>query len=583
MSFCFRRLLVRRTSALMLLQVTIFLSSAHAVDNEGFTAITGKIERYIDANPDVRIDIAIVHQDNMVLDSAFRETSDSNDEGARSLFRIGSVTKLFTALAVMKLEDDGLIDIDQPVFAYLPRFSVKRRFSDSNPVTIRHLLTHHSGLPTNILKGQWSNDHFTTIIEQLRNEYLTYPPNFVYSYSNIGYSLLGAMIEEVSGQSYESYITENIIRPLGMKDTAFWSGTMPPPNLVTPADTKQVQGILPIRDTPAMGLYSSAKDMARFLIMLVNQGKYDGRQIAHPVILDQMMERSNEDVTLDYDHEVGIGLVLNHCSFKQTGLILEHGGQTMHYSSYFIAVPELDIAVIVLSNSRDSKGFIHEIASQLIKATLDRYHPDLNRQPEKMIAGNPDTKSDQASDIEIGKSSSYLTSSGLLTFQIDEDEKCACIKDKRFDLIPMPDGWYAISSSNDDKKLEFSPQKVNGKKVLAARKLGRAQRIGEYIPDKGIPTTWQQRLGDYQIENPDPDFPVQDVCLIEEDNMLFLSYRMPLLTNKRIDIPLTPIDDTQAITTGLGRGRGETVLMEQTNEGEYLLYSGYLAKRIENQ
>ena len=586
MHFRFRWSLARKTSAILMLQMIIGQFPVNAASKIDFPDIAAKLERYIDANPAVRMDIAVVHLDKVVVESSFgNQHASVDDEHLHSMYRIGSITKIFTALAVMKLEDDGLIDIDQPVFAYLPRFSVKRRFSDTNPVTIRHLLTHHSGLPTNILKGQWSNNHFTTVVEQLRNEYMTYPPEFVYSYSNIGYSLLGAMIEEVSGQTYESFIEENILQPLGMQKTTFRANHIPSHELVLPGDRKETIDILPIRDTPAMGLYSSAKDMARFLSMLVNQGVYGGKQIIHPVALEQMMERNNEDVTLDYDHQVGIGLVLNHCSFKQGGHILEHGGQTMHYASYFIAVPEYGIAAIVLSNSSKSKKFIHEVTSELIAASLQKYYPDMNKKTPLIMADKSNQHDDSAVDYQTGKPATYLTNSGLLIFQVDESDQCACIKDKRFDLVPVPDGWYAIKKKDGsprDDSLEFSPQKIDGQQVLAVRKLDRAQRVGEYIPEKEIPSSWQERLGDYQVENPDPDFPVRDVCLVKEDNILFLSYRMPLLTDKRIDIPLTPLDETQAITTGLGRGRGETLLVERTAEGEYLLFSGYLVKKIEN-
>ena len=87
-------------------------------------------------------------------------------------------------------------------------------------------------------------------------------------------------------------------------------------------------------------------------------------------------------------------------------------------------------------------------------------------------------------------------------------------------------------------------------------------------------------LGDYQVENPDAAFPFEKVRLIEEDNLMYLSYRMPLLSDKQITLPLTALDNNQAITTGLGRGRGETLLAKQTAEGEFLLYSGYLVKKV---
>jgi CubicO group peptidase (beta-lactamase class C family) len=546
----------------------------------GIDKVIAKIDAYIDANPTTSIDVALVHQGKPVYKSHFvhAEKALTQDHGA--VYRVGSITKIFTALAVMQLEDKGLIDIDQPVFAYLPRFFVKRRFSNVSPITIRHLLTHHSGLPTNIVKGQWSNDHFTTVIEQLRNEHISYPPDFVYAYSNIGYSLLGALIEEVTGQSYEAYVKENILQPLDMSNSFFWSGSLPPPTLVMPDREKSASDILPVRDIPAIGLYSDAADMARFLTMIVNYGRFEDRQIMHPVVLEQMMERDNADVALDYDHQVGIGLLLNHCAFSQAHKVIEHGGQTMHYTSHFVAVPEYGIAAVVLSNSSKAKGFVHAAARDMVAAALDQLYPGAEKKQAIFVAG--ESEKEERKVVGTENRAKYLTTSGLLTLQVDESDMCACVTGKRFDLVPVPEGWYGVmdQESATIADVEFSPQEVRGKKVLAARKDGREERIGEYVPDDGIPPLWRKRIGDYKVENPDPDFPFSDVCLFEEDNMLFFSYRMPLLSDKRIDLPLTVLDDSQAITTGLGRGRGETLLAEQTEEGEYLLYSGYLVKRI---
>ena len=467
------------------------------------------------------------------------------------------------------------------MYAYLPRFSVKRRFSDPTPVTIRHLLTHHSGLPTNVVKGQWSQAHFSTVVEQLRNEHLSYPPDFVFAYSNIGYSLLGAVIEEVSGQSYESYVTENILQPLGMSNSVFLREGVDDGRLVMPAGLDEADRLLPIRDTPAMGLYSNSADMAKLMTMLVNGGRYQQYQVIHPAVLEEMMERNNEHVLLDYDHHDGLGFVLNHCEFDQAGVVVEHGGQTMYYTSHFIAVPEYRVAAIVLSNSSRDKKIAHVLARDMVATVLDQHFPQTGKKPlQPVVAGEEEAKPQVGATTTRTK---YLTKSGLLTLQVDEADMCACMHGKRYDLVPAPgDGWYWLATKGGSERiadLAVSPQEVDGQSVLAARKGVREDRLGEYVPETAIPTSWRERLGDYQVINPDPEFPLEDVCLMEEDNTLFFSYRMPLLSSKRIDIPLTVLDSDQAVTTGLGRGRGETLLVEHTDEGEYLLYSGYLVKK----
>ena len=544
-----------------------------------FPSINSKINRFLENNPDVSLGVALVHGDRIEWLGNYDRSGNS-----AKVYRVGSLAKVVTALAVMRLADQSLIDIDQPIFAYLPRFSVKRRFSDVTPITVRHLLSHHSGLPTNIVKGQWSDAHFSTVVEQLRSEFLTYPPDFVRSYSNIGYNLLGLLIEEVSGQSYESYVQENIFQPLEMHHSSFDPRTVTREDFVGPAVVNSKQPLLPIRDVPAMGMYSSAEDLARLIMMLGSHGSYRGKRVFHSAVLEEMMERNNEDVMLDYDLQDGLGLRLNHCVLDHPGDVVEHGGHTMHYASHFVAVPRYGVGAVVISNSRSAKHFVHTLARDLVAAALDKHYPD-EKKPQSTairIAGKSGSNEIKSVSSLYAK---YLTKSGLLTLHVDESDMCACIDEKRLDLVPMPDGWYGVRNRKknpNEKSIELSQQEVDGQVVLAMRKGDREQRLGEYIPEEGIPAVWRNRLGHYQVENPDAEFPFSEVGLLEEDNLMFLSYRMPLLSDKLIQLPLTPLDDQQAITTGLGRGRGETVLAKQTAEGEYLLYSGYLIKKLTN-
>jgi len=554
--------------------------STYPPPDSQYSNIHKKVIDYVGAHPDVSLSLALVRGDDMEWVSSYQTVDDS-----KNIYRVGSIAKVFTALAVMQLEDQELIDIDQPVFAYLPRFSVKRRFSNVRPITIRHLLTHHSGLPTNIVKGQWSHAHFSTVVEQLRNEYMSYPPEFVRAYSNIGYTLLGALIEEVTGQDYRSYIEDHIFTPLEMDDSGFDSGVIEQKNFIWPKGEKNSQSLLPIRDVPALGLYTTAEDMSKFISMLSNKGRFKGKDFIHHSILEEMMERNNAHVTLDYDQQAGIGLLLNHCVLGYPGDVVEHGGYTMHYASHFVSVPDYGIGAIVLSNSRAAKNFVHTLARDLVASALQKYYPEDKLKPNHNSDAFLSGKRDGGSDVPgTGRThGKYLTKSGLLTLQVDESDMCACVGTKRLDLVPMPDGWYGVKNQKKDASqtsIEFSPQEVEGQAVLAIRKGDREQRLGEYIPEGRIPSKWKERLGDYKVENPDPEFPLNEVSLIEEDNLMYLSYRMPLLSDKRIEIPLTALDDGQAITTGMGRGRGETVLAKQTSEGEYLLYSGYLIKKV---
>ncbi|MBK8278399.1 MAG: beta-lactamase family protein [Nitrospira sp.] len=112
---------------------------------------------------------------------------------------------------MMHLVERRLIDLDQPLTTYLPEFSFKTRFPDAPPITIRHLLTHHSGLPRDILRGMWAPhpQPYATVLDDLRTSYVLSPPNQIFSYSNLGMTILGHVIERVSGMTYATYVTRD--------------------------------------------------------------------------------------------------------------------------------------------------------------------------------------------------------------------------------------------------------------------------------------------------------------------------------------------------------------------------------------
>ena len=142
-----------------------------------------------------------------------------------SLFYVGSVSKLFTGIAIMQLVEQGRIDLDAPLSNYIPDFGYKTHFPDAGAITVRTLMTHQSGLVGDIFKG-WASargpeHHFRELVDILRDEYLAYPPRYISSYSNCAVALLGVVIEEVSGVEVKTYVRNNICRPIGMMASNF--------------------------------------------------------------------------------------------------------------------------------------------------------------------------------------------------------------------------------------------------------------------------------------------------------------------------------------------------------------------------
>ena len=146
--------------------------------------------------------IALVVGDSIVWSEGFGYADAENKIEAtpETQYRVGSVTKLFTGIAVMQLNEKSLINIDEPVHKFFPEFNIKSRFGSIDEITHRNVMTHTAGLPCDIMRGFVSTEpeSYMKEIEYLNKEYTIYAPNTVHAYSNPGYNLLGCMVEEVS-------------------------------------------------------------------------------------------------------------------------------------------------------------------------------------------------------------------------------------------------------------------------------------------------------------------------------------------------------------------------------------------------
>jgi len=532
--------------------------------------------------------IAIRGQDTLWTEGfGYADKSGRRPATPRTLYRAGSLAKPLTAIAVMQLEATGKIDIDRPIKSYLPQLSIRSRFDTPlERLTVRSILTHHSGLPADLNKGMWSTEPFTSVATRLSEEYLAFPPNTVFSYSNLGYTLLGHMVERVSGLPYCDYMERKLFERWNMRHTGM--------RLRTGAETLLAKGyrdgkefqLLPIRDLPAQGLYTSAEDLGIFMRALLSPhaGKH---QTALPEkALQEMFEPQNLDVPLDLDVILGLGWFLEQGSIPGAGRVIRHGGTTLAFSSELILLPDQDLGVAVLANSQDSRAIVARLAEEILTRLLQQ--DAAHTPPSKSLRVQIERDIEEAQLAEMA--GSYATDFGLIAIRPENEELCACIVDKTFEVIPYPDGWFGISKGATAKlpstlgplgDLRFQTQVIDEREVLVAENGDRQTVLGEKIPVEPVPEAWVARAGDYELLNPDKDFPLTEPRLQvrETDGQLCMSYKMPLLSDRRIQVPLRPISDSEAIILGLGRTRGETLRAIQVDGEEHLRYSGFVGRK----
>lgn len=297
-----------------------------------------------------------------------------------TIFGIGSVTKSFTCMAIMQLVDEGRLSVDDPVVRYLPEFSVPNR-AYRDAITIHHFMTHTSGLPplpslgyalarslerdpqAARLRGHRHVQNPPVIIdtaEQLlefiaQHDFeLLGPPGAVFSYSNDAYALLGTIIERVSGQRYEDFVTRRILEPLGMTRSTFDAGALATMEPVTtlyaqsPGDD-QVFAAPVWWDAPAMTaagfLRSTVQDLLKYMEVYRRNGTVNGERILSPGSVARM---TRPYVRFAPGQYYGYGLMV---APNYRGLTLvEHGGNIKGVAAWVGVVPEADVTAAVLLN-----------------------------------------------------------------------------------------------------------------------------------------------------------------------------------------------------------------------------------------
>ncbi|MDJ0834751.1 MAG: serine hydrolase domain-containing protein, partial [Gammaproteobacteria bacterium] len=545
------------------------LPSQHA---QILAGVEAQLQSLIDNKSLDGISIGIVDRSGLIWQRGlgFANRATRSKAGANTVYRAGSLSKLLTATAMLQLEEQGIIDIDQAVSAYIPRFHYKSRFAEPGVITSRHLLTHLSGLPANINKGHWTEERFSHLVERLRSEYTSYPTDFILNYSNVGYSLLGTLIEENTGYLFEDYMQKHIFDPLGMSQSSFHPYGNTSDHAAIGYNRRVAQNNLPIRDIPALGLNTSLQDLARFVAALLNQGSYQDQQILDPASVASMFEIHNEHVELDFDQHIGLPWFIHQTQTDPALTLAEHGGTTINYSSQVAVSPQHQLGIIVLTNTSQANSTINPLA----KDTLSQL---ISNQPAQVISYLPQQL--QNPHVVTGSGTNrYIARSGIVELDMQASQLCECQTNRKLNLVPLPDGWFGLSPDNQQITGKISQQVVAGNEVIVMERHGVQQRIGSRYQETDNLFNWQQHFGDYEIVNPDENFPVTDVGIFAEDDMTYLHYRMPRLSDKLIVLPITPVSAQEAITEGLGRSKGETVYSLDIDGHKHLIYSGYIAR-----
>ena len=303
---------------------------------------------------------AIIYDQSTIWADSYGYANQEQESPATSqtLYSVASITKPVTATLMMHLRDAGKLQLDDPLEKHLPGFKVKSRLSNIRPPTLRQVAAHVSGLPAEApldYRETWNWPSIEEVLESIKDLELIAPPQTKLQYSNLGYALLGHVLERISGRSYAEYVKECIFQPLGMKNSTFedlW-GCQNNPQVAlgyTGDEGELAAPYIPPWDSfrafiPVGGLWSTAEDLARFVSFQFSEGAVGGKQVLSYSTLKEM--HAPVFVLPDWSGGLAIGWsvgpVANHTTVR-------FEGSNAGYHARIQFVPALKIGVVILTN-----------------------------------------------------------------------------------------------------------------------------------------------------------------------------------------------------------------------------------------
>lgn len=304
------------------------------------------------------VSIGLVHDQQLLWTRGFgyRDVERGSPATPQTIYRIASITKTFTATAIMQLRDAGALQLDDPLAKHLPWFEYQNRFPEAPVITIRHLLTHTSGLPREADFPYWTDHRFPTreeMIEALKSQESVFAPETEYKYSNLALALAGEVVAAVSGEPYADYIQRHILDPLGMASTFVRTDDIDRGRLATGYEIRRPDGTQPVAPEtdsqglmPAANMSSTVEDLARYISLQFRDRPAGGEQILQGSTLREM----HRVHWLNPSWSSGRGLGFSVWRQGDRTLV-GHGGWVAGHRTQIAFDPEARIGVIVLTNS----------------------------------------------------------------------------------------------------------------------------------------------------------------------------------------------------------------------------------------
>jgi CubicO group peptidase (beta-lactamase class C family)/D-alanyl-D-alanine dipeptidase len=319
------------------------------------------------------LSIALVDDQELVWAEGFgfETLADSVPATSQTVYRVGSVSKLFTDIAVMQLVERGLVDLDAPITEYLPIFQPDN--PSGMPITLRQLMSHRSGLVREPPVGHYFDDSEPTIaatVSSLSNTRLVYEPEDRAKYSNAGIAVVGRVIEEVAGSEFASHLEREVLTPLGMRTSAFEpiptvTRRLAEARMWTQDGRTFAAPGFQLGMAPAGSMYSTVHDLGRFMSALFAGGMGEGGRILEEASLEEMWRPQYG--TPETQGGIGLGFILGTLDGHRS---VGHGGAIYGFATELLALPEEKLGVVAVTSVDMANTVVGRIAAHALRGAL---------------------------------------------------------------------------------------------------------------------------------------------------------------------------------------------------------------------
>ncbi|MDE1175834.1 MAG: serine hydrolase [Edaphobacter sp.] len=304
----------------------------------------------------------------------FADAQRRRPASAQTVYRVGSVSKLFTDLAIMQQVEKGRLLLDEPIATYLPEFHPANSFKTQ--MTLRRMMSHSSGLMREAPVGHYFDDTNPSLREtvlSLNRTPLVYAPGSEMRYSNAAVGVVGYALEKTAGMPYAEWMQRSVLAQMQMNDSAFTRGRVKS-DLLADGRMWTYDGLevstptFDLGEAPAGSLYSNVTDLSRFLEMIFRGGKNsDGTQLVqHDTLQSMMTAQKMNDGT---ESHFGLGFVVGNWNGRK---VVGHSGGIYGFSSEVDALPDERLGIVILCSMDSTNAVVHALSKLALEAMLAR-------------------------------------------------------------------------------------------------------------------------------------------------------------------------------------------------------------------